>query len=132
MKPPFCSAQSPQTTQNSPTPFQNCSLPDPKPQPVSPSSHDSTFPSQVKEEVIIDQAPESTMTSTDMANPTQSATQAPTQPTPQKSQVVLLVKKDDRPQEDRLARKRPRSSSLDVSLNTQTSMMPPPFKKVCA
>jgi hypothetical protein len=48
------------------------------------------------------------------------------------SQVVLLVKKEDRPQNERLARKRPRSASLDVSLNIQpqSPMMPPPMKKV--
>lgn len=129
-KPAFCFSRSPQLMQNSPTPLEDCSsvlsLSDPKPQP---SPYDSTFPGQVKEEVVIEQAADPTMATPILTNHTQPAIQASTQPVPQKSQVVLLVKKDDRPMEDRLSRKRPRSSSLDVSPNTPTSMMPPPFKK---
>lgn len=50
----------------------------------------------------------------------------------QKPQVVLLVKKEEKSQDDRLSRKRPRSASLDMALNvSQGSMMPPPAKKVC-
>ncbi|XP_034237365.1 BRCA2-interacting transcriptional repressor EMSY isoform X2 [Thrips palmi] len=132
-KPTLCSTLSPQFTPNSPSSLQDCSsaifLSDPAPQPAPPSPHDPTFPSQVKEEVVIEQAPEPTVASAVLTNHTQRLIQASTQPAPAKSQVVLLVKKDDRPQEDRLSRKRPRSSSLDVTVNTPTSMMPPPFKK---
>ncbi|KAJ1524159.1 hypothetical protein ONE63_010686 [Megalurothrips usitatus] len=51
--------------------------------------------------------------------------------TAQKSQFVLLVKKEDRLKDERLSRKRPRSASLDVPLNIppQGSMLPPPVKK---
>lgn len=51
--------------------------------------------------------------------------------TAQKSQFVLLVKKEDRLKDERLSRKRPRSASLDVPLNVppQGSMLPPPVKK---
>ncbi|KAK3927302.1 BRCA2-interacting transcriptional repressor EMSY [Frankliniella fusca] len=49
----------------------------------------------------------------------------------QKSQVVLFVKKEEKVQEERISRKRPRSASLDMALSTssQGSMLPPPGKK---
>lgn len=98
----------------------------------------SSFVDQVKQEAVhglVSQAsPVPPISPKSSQLPSQTSQPQVVQPIPSQtqSQVVLLVQKEDRPQDERLTRKRPRSASLDASLNIQTHspMMPPPIKKV--
>lgn len=97
-----------------------------------PSSSDFSQPDQIKQEGSSGQSSHTFQTALPPVSPGASQHLVQTsQQSLQKSQVVLFVKKEEKSQEERLSRKRPRSASLDMALNipAQGSMLPPPVKK---
>ncbi|KAE8746617.1 hypothetical protein FOCC_FOCC006601 [Frankliniella occidentalis] len=97
-----------------------------------PSSSDFSQPDQIKQEGSSGQSSHTFQTALPPVSPGASQHLVQTsQQSLQKSQVVLFMKKEEKSQEERLSRKRPRSASLDMALNipAQGSMLPPPVKK---